>query len=72
MYSNIPLFWSTLTICFNHSKFETEALPRVMPSNDVDIIADSEVPHQTALSYLSLHCLPRPISLKTNLHYDID
>ena len=66
MYRNIPLFWSTLTICCNHSKFETEALPRVLPTKDVDIIANSEVPHQTAPEeqpYLGLPCLSRPIGL---------
>ena len=40
-----------------------------MSLNDSDGMADSVDPDQTAPSDQSLHCLPRPVCLKTGLFW---
>ena len=69
-YRKIPKNSDTRKICCNHPKIRTKWLYKwEMCPKDIDGIADSVDPDQTAP--LGLHCLPRPICLKTWEQYSI-
>ena len=66
-YRKVPKFSDARKLCCNLSKFQTKRPNlRVFHQKDANGIANSENPDQTApRADLGLHCLPRPVFLKT-------
>ena len=66
IYCKVPKFWDARNLCCNLPKIQTKRPnPKgyIFCQNGAIGIANSEDPDQTAP--LGLHCLPRPICLKT-------